>query len=203
MPTAVVPISPIPPIAYFILGSKNGTLLVDGGEHYIKQTVRNRYHILTANGVLPLTMNVKSQNGKHISTKDILLDYDKPWVRSHLRAIEAAYKSAPFFEHYIHHVEDVLSTNYLTLGSFHKAAFAKWTEILGADFNCDWSDAYIDQPVENDYRGKRKSPNDFAAELHPKSYIQVFSDRHPFASNLSILDLIFNLGPQAISHLRT
>jgi hypothetical protein len=203
MPTAIVPISPIPPIAYFILGLKNGGLVVDGGEHYIKQSVRNRYHILTANGVLPLTMNVKSQNGAHVSTKDILLDYDKPWVRSHLRAVEAAYKSAPFFEHYIHHIESILSTRYSTLGSFHQNAFAKWMEILGADFKYEWQDTYFEQAIQNDYRSKRKSPNDFGPELHPKKYIQVFSDRHPFASNLSILDLIFNLGPEAISHLRT
>lgn len=203
MPTAIVPISPIPPIAYFILGIRNGRLLIDGGEHYIKQTVRNRYHILTANGVLALTINVKSQGGQHISSKDIALDYDKQWVRTHLRAIEAAYKSAPFFEHYIHHVESILSTPYPTLGAFHQIAFAKWMQILGADFDCEWSDTFVENPIENDFRNKRKSPNDFEPELHPKKYIQVFSDRHPFASNMSILDLIFNLGPQAISHLRT
>lgn len=198
----VVPISPVPPIAIFKLGLVHGELLVDGHEHYVKQTIRNRYHILTANGVLALTINVKSQGGERLSTGNIGIDYDKPWVRTHLRAIEAAYRSSPYFEHYFQEVCDILETPHSTLQDFFEASFPKWQKLLKASFDWKMSDKYVENGFSADFRIRAKSPLDFPQSLHSKPYIQVFSDRYPYQPNLSIIDLLFNLGPEAISHLK-
>lgn len=198
----VVPLSPIPPIAFFKLGMEYGNLIVDGYENYVKQTIRNRYHILTSNGVLALTVNVKGQNGERISTANISVDYDKPWVRTHLRAIEAAYRSSPYFEHYFPEVKSILETPYATLQDFFVASFPKWQKLLKTPFDWKLSEAYIEQDAEFDFRTRAKTPTDFDIHHHSKPYIQVFSDRFHFESNLSVIDLLFNLGPEAISHLR-
>ncbi len=198
----VVPISPIPPIAFFKLGLTHGNLVVDGKEHYVKQTIRNRYHILTANGIIGLTMNVKSQNGERLSTENIGIDHGKPWVRTHLRAIESAYRSSPYFEHYFPEVSAILESQSETLGSLFESSFPKWQKLLKTSFDWSFSERYIEESAKYDLRIRAKSPLDFPNSLHSKPYIQVFSDRFDFASNLSIIDLLFNLGPEANSYLR-
>ncbi|MFT5596416.1 MAG: hypothetical protein ACI8QH_001213, partial [Flammeovirgaceae bacterium] len=75
----VSPFSLVPPLGLFASLAQGHKLYFDGAEHYVKQTIRNRYHILSANGMQTMTINVVGQKGEKIPTKNILIDYDEPW----------------------------------------------------------------------------------------------------------------------------
>ena len=201
MAIVILPISIIPPVPFFVACANASKVIIDGGEHYQKQTVRNRYHILSANGILPLTVNVKSQKGEKIPTGKIIPDYDKKWVREHLRAIESAYRSAPFFEHYFPEIRKMLETRYSSLEEMFVQTFPKWLEM--SKVTCDWSysPTYVEISCQLDLRKRLKNPDDFPDGLRTQNYMQVFFDRFPFAANLSIIDLLMNEGPVANSFL--
>ncbi len=191
------PICTVPPIPLLRLGLMHGGVLFDGGEHYVKQSFRNRYHILTANGVSALTVPVKSTGGLHVSTQDIRIEHGKPWLREHLRSIAAAYGSAPFFIHYIDEVEALLSTEAETLGDFFSQNFGKWCALLRIELPHEVSAVYVEDQFEEDLRLKIKHPHVFPKKAVTAPYPQVFEDRYAFTANLSILDLLFNEGPAA------
>lgn len=201
MTTVILPISLIPPIPYFVACANANKVIIDGGENYQKQTIRNRYHILSANGVLPLTVNVMSQKGEKIPTGNIAPDYDKLWIREHIRAIESAYRSAPFFEHYFPEIKKILEMQYATLEEMFKQTFPKWLAISGV--TCDWSysTTYIKTSADLDLRKRIKKPSDFPDSLRSQDYMQVFLDRFPFMANLSIIDLLMNEGPVSNTYL--
>ena len=87
-----------PPIEYFASFINSQTLLIESCENYQKQTYRNRCHILTANGLLPLIIPIVRSSSKYI--KDIRIDNSSQWQLKHWRAIFSAYKSSPFFDYY-------------------------------------------------------------------------------------------------------
>ena len=201
MTSVILPISIIPPIPFMVACVNANHVIIDGGEHYLKQTIRNRYHILSANGVLPLTVNVVGQKGEKIPTGKIAPDYDKLWVREHIRAIESAYRSAPFFEHYFPEIQKILETHYATLEEMFKQTFPKWLAMSGV--KCDWaySSNYVEIPTDLDLRKRLKLPSDFPESLRSEDYMQVFFDRFPFMENLSIIDLLMNEGPATNTYL--
>lgn len=201
MTRVILPISLIPSIPFLVVCANANKIIIDGGENYLKQTIRNRYHILSANGVLPLTVNVVGQKGEKISTGKIAPDYDKLWIREHIRAIESAYRSAPFFEHYFPEIQEILETRHISFEEMFKQSFPKWLAM--SDVKCDWvySPTYVETQTDIDLRKRIKNPDDFPDSLRSQDYMQVFSDRFPFKANLSIIDLLMNEGPAANSYL--
>lgn len=203
MSKIILPLSPIPPVPYLVALSGNAEVIFDAGEHFEKQTIRSRYHILSANGVLALSLNVVGQKGAKIPTGQIELDYRKHWVRDHLRAIESAYRSAPFFDHYFPEVERIISQQHATLGDFFQVAFPKWLKLLALEKDYHISESYIETVDGLDLRKRIKSPNQFPTMLSSEDYIQVFADRFDFQQNLSVIDLLMNEGPAARTKLRS
>ncbi len=201
MNTVILPISIIPSIPYLVACAKCEKIIIDGGEHYQKQTIRNRYHILSANGVLPLTINVKSQKGAKIPTDQIGIDYEKHWIREHLRAIESAYRSAPFFEHYFPLVVKLLEQKHSSMKDMFLSSFPLWLELAGVHCNWQHSSTFVEKHAGIDLRTPIKKPSDFPPTLSSPDYMQVFVDRFPFCPNLSIIDLLMNEGPAANSIL--
>lgn len=196
------PLCPVPPIAVMRLALTYGGVQFDAGEHYVKQSFRNRYHILTANGVKALTIPVQHTGGKAISTYRMRVAHEKPWLRDHLRTIRAAYGSAPYFIHYIDEVERILSTPADTIGAFFSQTFEEWCRLLQITPKYTVSEAYLKQIFEVDLRLKIKRPSQFPEEGLTDPYPQVFEDRHPFAAGLSVIDLLFNQGPASSTLLR-
>lgn len=197
----ILPISIIPPIPFFVACASGSEIIIDGGENYQKQSIRNRYHILSANGVLPLTVNVTGQKGEKIPTGQITIDYDKHWVREHLRAIESAYRSAPFFEHYFPEIQSLIETKYFNMKELFQISFPKWLKMLKLECNWLYSESFVETEADLDLRIPIKRPSDFPDSLNSKKYIQVFSDRFAFQPNLSIIDLLMNQGPAANTFL--
>ncbi|MCH2216223.1 MAG: WbqC family protein [Flavobacteriales bacterium] len=198
----ISPLSLVPPIGLFMAMARGYCVTFDAGENYVKQTIRNRYHILAANGVQALTINVVGQKGTKIQTAEVLIDYEKDWVRIHKRAIESAYRSSPFFDHYYPKITSLLNAKHKTLKSFFDESIITWCSLLRMEGKFTISQEYVEKDVAYDLRLPIKSPDQFPRGFDCRGYLQVFSDRFDFVQNLSVIDLLFNEGPAALTILK-
>ncbi|WP_207435738.1 WbqC family protein [Sabulibacter ruber] len=189
-----------PCILYFQKAFEAEELLVEAHEHYQKQSYRNRCHILTAQGVVPLSIPVVKGNSKTLVT-ELEIDYGQRWTDIHWRTIQSAYGSAPFFEYYADYLKDVYDRRPGLLFELNMELFKIFAKFLKLSKPISATQTYVktyEEPVL-DWRGKlhpKKEPD----ILHLRPYRQVFGKQ--FASNLSILDLLFNLGPEASIYLQ-
>ena len=171
--------------------------VIDLGENYIKRSERNRASILSANGVMQLTVNVENANRPRQKMRDVKIDYSKRWQHQHRVAIESAYRSSPYYDYYADRFtplferewERLVELNMATLEAVCKTLKIKTPRI---------SETYITASEGDlDLRDKKRG-----STLCAEPYIQVFDDRLPFAPNLSIFDLLMCEGPEAINYLR-
>lgn len=189
------------PLEYYFHLINNTTVVIDIYENYVKQTYRNRCSILSPNGAQNLTIPlVKARQRKRI--KNMRISYDDNWRKIHWKSLEAAYRSSPYFEYYedefypFYHGE-----KYESLIDFNWDLQQKIIELLNIDLAIEKSTEYVDdQSISADYRNSF-SPNK-EAKLKFTPYIQVFGDRNGFISNLSILDLLFNEGPNTVNYIK-
>ncbi|RNI31093.1 WbqC family protein [Rufibacter latericius] len=189
-----------PCILYFQKAFEADELLFEAHEHYHKQSYRNRCHILTAQGVVPLSVPVVKGNSKTIIT-ELEIDYGQRWLDIHWRTIRSAYGNAPFFEFYADYVKDIYDRKPALLFQLNMDLMKLFAKFLK-----------LKQPIRltQTYGNTYEAPVlDWRGELHPKKepdilrltpYRQVFGKQ--FAINLSILDLLFNLGPEASTYLQ-
>lgn len=192
-----------PPISYVAAMLDKPVVVVEQYETFPKQTYRNRAVVATANGLLPLSVPVIRTNGNHTYTKDMDICYNENWAAKHWRAIESAYNSSPYFLYYKDDVEAILNKKHRTLLElnmdilafvFKKLKVAK-DIILSTDFVVVDANADIE-----DYRNRFSPKNKEIIQLPP--YDQVFEDRYGFQQDLSILDLLFNMGPDSLGYLK-
>lgn len=189
-----------PCIAYFAYLVKNPSVFIDLGEHFIKQSYRNRCIIYTSNG--PLTMSIPVIKKNNTAMKDVLIDRKENWKIKHWRAISSAYSSSPFFEFYSDLLKEVLFKEYTSLTDLNKSLLNHLCSELDIPIRYEYSDAYIET---------NQSKSDLRTTLHPKKatpdalvfprYIQTFETKHGFQRNLSILDLLFHEGPESKNYL--
>ncbi len=207
--TAIFPLFYLPNLSYFsTLKSLNFDFTLEKEEFFPKQTFRNRASILSPNGPLTLTIPVIKGSKVHTKYKDVKISYDQKWQRLHKLCLQNCYRSSAYFEYYEDDILPFYEKRYEFLFDYN----LEWLEFIfkqlkiKADFK--FTDSY-DREVQNDYRNLfSKSANPINTQqsqnkvIYPSlSYFQVFNDRIPFQANLSILDLIFNQGPQAKNFL--
>ncbi|MFI3259100.1 MAG: WbqC family protein [Rikenellaceae bacterium] len=200
----ILPSTYLPSISYIeriIAASKRGErVIIDIGEHYIKRSPRNRAKIATAQGVMELTVPVKNANRPRQPMHSVEIDYSKRWQHQHYTAMLSAYKSSPFFDHYSPYIEPIYRREYKKLtelnGELLKVIFKLLQ--LNKSVSFDSSLTYIEPTTtDRDLRPKGSIENGF----EPREYIQVFSDRLPFEADLSMLDLLFCEGPNALDYV--
>ncbi|MDK2977975.1 MAG: hypothetical protein PWP52_689 [Bacteroidales bacterium] len=194
----------LPPVQYFTKLIQYDDILIEAHENFIKQTYRNRCNIYGANGLLALSIPVKKINTK-TKIKDIVIDYDTNWPKMHWKSIESAYRSSAFFEFYADYLVPFYHKKYQFLIDFNHDLLNMLAEQLEIDINFSYSDKYSfpeDVPFDDfrDIIHPKKKQND--PDFKVKKYFQVFSDKHGFISNLSIIDLLFNTGPEALQYLK-
>lgn len=169
--------------------------IVDLGEHYVKRSQRNRAHILSANGVMPLTVHIENANRPRQKMRDVRIDYSKRWQHQHWVSILSAYKSSPYFDHYAHEIEPFYRREWRFLVDYNMDYLHTLLRLLGAKCEVAVSEDYVESsPEDFDLRPRQKEDSTFVAE----PYYQVFSERMPFVPNLSVLDLLMCEGPSAI-----
>lgn len=167
-------------------------VLFEINETFPKQTYRNRCDILSANGIISLTVPVNKPNGSKSTTSDILLDDSKRWRETHWRSIRSAYSSAPFFEHYGPEIEDLLFSEQETLVGLSVDLSMLILELLEfpikIELNSDFS-------IQNDFDVLSRKQT--GKEFEKAPYIQVFPSEKSFYPAISILDALFCEGPLA------
>ena len=175
--------------------------VVEIWETYHKQTYRNRCRVMTANGVESLSVPVVKVNGNHTMTKDMVISPIEPWQHIHSRCLESAYMAAPYFDHYYDYLRPIFEGHFERLIELNDAALRTVLKMLKVSKEIVHTTDYV-REAEHDYREAFSPKKPLDANLFP-TYYQVFSEKFPFAADLSILDLIFNEGPDSLSHLST
>ncbi len=190
-----------PNVAYMAQMATCQAAAIEAWETYPKQTYRNRAIIATANGTLPLTANVERPSGNHTITKYITICYRENWPMQHWRAIESAYNASPYFLYYSDDVKNLIFSHKHFLIDLNMDILQwclKKTNLKTAiDTTTDFAKPCGD---EHDlrYAISPKVPCQWQFEEYP----QVFDTRLGFAPNLSVLDLLFNLGPESGEYLK-
>jgi hypothetical protein len=197
--TAVLPICTFGNIVYYSHYLLADKVILDRFEHYPKQTFRNRYEILGPNGRQGLTVPVTGQKGIKTPFREIEIVYREDWQTIHWRSIVTAYQRSPFFEFYKDELKEVLFSKSEKLIDFNLGTHNLLKSWINLENEEIFTDKYFEGECDWDLRESFK-PSKVSVEN--AAYLQVFSDRHPFAHNLSVLDLVFNLGTQSKEYLK-
>lgn len=198
---AIFPLFYLPPISYLSeLKGQNFNFLLEKHEQFQKRTHRNRATIASPNGSLDLIIPVNKGSVIHTQTKDVKINYDHKWQRLHWLSLQNYYRRSAYFEFY----EDGLIQFYEKKFDFlfdYNLELLNWLfQQLKVNVNLDFSKEYDNNiDLSLDFRTTFTKKNIPKTEVKP--YFQVFSDRNEFISNLSIIDLLFNQGPQAKLYL--
>ncbi len=185
----------LPNIQYmsWVLSQSQVALVTD--KPYQKQTYRNRTEIYGANGKLKLTIPiVHTKKQSRQADKTVVINYDNDWQKDHWKSLEAAYRSSPFFEFYEDDFHPFYHRNFEKLMDFNIELIKKILLLLDTDIIL----------LTEDKAEKEFSHLIIAKKINKieiPHYHQVFQSKHGFINNLSILDLLFNLGPQSLEYL--
>ncbi|NGF56757.1 WbqC family protein [Parapedobacter sp. SGR-10] len=191
-----------PCISYFHAIQKDELpILLEKHEHYPKQTYRNRTRIATANGVLDLIVPIRHGRKERVSMKDIRINYEHDWQRLHWLSIQTAYRSSAYFEYYEADFVPFFEEKHEFLLDYNVAQLELILKILKINRFISFTESYEKSPESMiDYR-EAIHPKKESAYASEKPYYQIFEDRHGFVPDLSILDLLFNQGPQSKLYL--
>ena len=192
----------LPPVSYLSGCLKSDELWVEGFETYPKQTSRNHCKIYGPNGLQTLSVPVIKVNGNHTLTKDIRIANSIPWQRSHWRSIETAYNNSPFFLFYKDEFEPFFERQFDFLLDLNTELTEVIFNILRIEKKITCTEKFLEihDSIE-DYRWVKKKEVTSIKAFPP--YTQVFSPKYGFIPDLSIIDLIFNLGPESRDFLNS
>lgn len=191
------------PVSYYTKLLAFDNTVIEQHDNYLKQTYRNRCTIAGGNGEIALTIpTVKPQGGK-AAMKDIRISDHGNWRHLHWNAIASAYNSSPFFEYYEDDFRPFYEKRYEFLHDFNEQLRQTVCSLIDIEPKLSYTDEYKMEFAANEH--------DFREAIHPKKefaiadptfkvtpYYQVFTTRHGFQPNLSIIDLLFNMGPESL-----
>lgn len=171
-------------------------------DNYQKQTYRNRAYVAHSNGKLLLNVPIKhNKDGKRQKTAKVMVENDFPWQQQHWKSLQSAYRTSPFFEFYEDEIAPLFTEPVVNLMAHNFKIIHLLCDLLGVDLNYTKTETFQTQPEIADLRflvdAKRET------SFHPQTYIQVHGANHPFLPNLSVLDLLFNEGPNALAYLES
>jgi hypothetical protein len=191
----------LPPVEYFslILGAEE--VLIEREENYLKQTYRNRCYLLSANGIQSLSVPVYLGSFHKTAVKDIRIDYSKRWQQVHLRAINTSYRSSPFFEFYFEEIEKCIMKNQQFLIDLNTGLTEAILKILRIERSICYTSSFI-RAGEVDYDFRYSITPKIQSDFVIKEYTRVFNNSSGFVTGMSIIDLIFNMGPESVYYLK-
>lgn len=194
-----------PPLSYFHQIKQYNEFYIEQYENFGKQSYRNRCEIMTANGVISLTVPVQKANSKTL-IRDLRIIYQADWQKLHFRGIESAYKNSPYYEYYIDDLMPFFEKKETFLLDYNTAILESILELLNIESRLRLTEDYVREntPAWLDLRNAihpKESRRSSGGTFVSRPYRQTFSDRFPFIPDLSILDLLFCCGPQAEEYI--
>ncbi|MBN2263918.1 MAG: WbqC family protein [Prolixibacteraceae bacterium] len=206
MENAIFSTAYLGPVHYYARFMQYGHVKIEQYDSYQKQSYRNRCAIYGANGLLNLSIPVVKKHKQKTLVRDIEIDYATRWQNNHWRSITSAYNSSPFFEFYAPDFEPFFSRKCQFLIDFNMELHRLIIELLELDNVCELSETFEHKFEGDDYRElitpKVNRVLNHDAGFMPVAYTQTYSEKHGFLGNLSIVDLLFNTGPEAESVLK-
>ena len=192
------------PIQWYQKLYRAESVQIERWESFQKQTYRNRCIIATTNGSQALTVPIERQFTINC-IKDIRISDHGNWRHLHWNALQSAYGESPFFDYYQDDIRPFFEQRWDYLLDFNEAIREKMCELLDIQPKVDYSKEFTVYSLSScvpDYRmvirPKNPEPD---PDFTPKRYYQVYEQKHGFLPNLSILDLLFNMGPESIFYL--
>ncbi|MDO5751262.1 MAG: WbqC family protein, partial [Rothia sp. (in: high G+C Gram-positive bacteria)] len=197
----IVPSAYLAPISYNALLYAAREAVEDRHEHFVKQTYRNRCCIATPGGVQALTIPVVRDNAGHTAMKDIRISDHGNWRHLHWQALVSAYDNSPYFMYYADDFRPLYEQKFTYLVDFNAALQHTVLSLLSLDLPIRQAEAYVSPTTACvcDLRpllSPKVGPEADTAAFSPRAYYQVFAERTGFLPNLSIVDLLFNMGPE-------
>ncbi|MBR0043012.1 MAG: WbqC family protein [Bacteroides sp.] len=192
----------LPPVQYFAHLQSAEQVWIEQYDHYQKQTYRNRCVIAAPDGPLSLTVPIEKPNTQKAFMRDIRISDHGNWRHLHWNAIESAYNHTPFFEYYKDDFRPFYEKKFDFLVDYNEQLCQLVCQLIDIDTSFQRTESYITEPsntiidLRDAIHPKKELMNDASFGVIP--YYQVFQERLGFLPNLSIIDLLFNMGPEAI-----
>jgi len=199
--TAVFSTAYLAPIEYFINIIKYDKIYIEKNENFIKQTFRNRFSIYSSNGLLSLTVPVKKINGNHTLIKDIKISYDTPWQQIHWKSLISAYNASPYFQYYKYDFEPFYNNKFNFLFDFNLQLLKLVFKLLNVEKEILFFEKF-EKNYPNTFDLRHITNSKLKRDFQIQEYPQVFDDKYGFIPNLSVVDLLFNEGPNALNYLQ-
>ena len=201
MTTALLSSAYCAPVQWFQKLNRYDMVMVEQYDNFQKQTYRNRCVIATANGTQALTIPVERPAGEKCLMRDVRISDHGNWRRLHWNALATAYGDSPFFDYYVDDLQPLFTKKRDFLFDFNMEMTEVLCELLDTRPKISLTTSYVDE-AENDFRDAIRPKHPLPdSDFEPVQYYQVYSQRHGFIPNLSILDLLFNMGNEAVFYL--
>lgn len=204
-PTRPLLIEPhfLPSLSWMVLVSRYPVVYLDVSANYQKGSYRNRAHIPGPNGILRLSVPLEHGRGQKITMRAVKIAYAENWQKVMWWTITSSYRRSPYFDYFEDLFEPLFVRQFTYLIDMHMAMLSAIRKCLPLQIEFRFTDAYITTgaPGFDDLRGVINPAIHNPLHLHWKPYTQVFSDRHAFQPDMSILDAIFNKGKFTIQDL--
>jgi hypothetical protein len=195
----LIPITYAGPVWYYALLAYSSKVIIESKEHFVKQSYRNKCVIDGANGAMSLVIPLERKSREKTLISEIKIANETPWQALHWKSIQAAYHHSPYFEFYEDHFVQFYLEPQENLMEFNLQIMHKFMELLQIECEIEFTDDFHHE-YKNDFREAFSTKNKVIPQF--ERYIQVFEDRHPFLQNLSVFDVLFNLGPEGLIYLK-
>ena len=209
MTKVTIEIQYLPSIALYSLMVNHDSFFIEQFENYQKGSYRNKAHIMSAQGPLALSIPLVAGKNNQRSIRAVEIDNKMNWRLNHMRGIHSCYGKSPYYEYYIEQLETLINSKEKMLFDYNFQLIIGLNKLLNIEQKVHLTQSYISQiqPPNLDRRAfispKTSKQTQLNAAFDFKYYDQVFIEEQGFAPNLSILDLLFCQGPEAIIYLKS
>ncbi|MDG1427186.1 MAG: WbqC family protein [Flavobacteriales bacterium] len=183
------------PISYYAILLKQNNSMIEYHEHFIKKSIRNRCDIMNTNGRLSLSIPVNRKTKTKTKISKIKISYAENWQKNHWKSIVSSYNSSPFFEYYKDKLKPYFLKEEEYLIDFNNNLQKEILALLKIKFTITYNSIYKRTGDFTDLRDNN------SIKINTIRYDQVFMEKHKFINNLSIIDLLFNMGPESLDYL--